>query len=78
VAHLIGNLASGPTALDLSDDIGIGHVAGRGVIPGLRHEQLPVDRRRGPVGHRVHADPIWQLPTFPNVPEYIRATALNC
>jgi hypothetical protein len=75
MAHLVGDLALGAAPDDLRGDVRVDAcIRGRGLVPGGRQEQPLVDRRRGPVGHRVHADPIWQFPTLPNVPEYMRAT----
>ena len=59
---LIRDLAPCPAPLDLRGGIGVG---GRGVIPGLRQKQRPIDRRRCGVGDRVHADPDLAVPDLP-------------
>ena len=59
VPHLIGDLGARATSANLARRLDVRRA---GIVPGLRQEQPPVDRRGRPVGHRMHADPDLAVP----------------
>ena len=81
VPHRVGDLAPLPAPPDLrgrrgvgiGDDIGVG-INNRGVVPdfGMNNRQLSAADAESVTACTL--TPIWQLPTLPSAPEYIRAT----